>query len=362
MGSPKIQQAPQQDYGKQMSDTIRAQRESMQGTGSFSDLGPLWKMEQEQRPHWTNLELQTLSDTLQGRDGNKGLMSLYRDVIVPTLSTTEAGASRYRRMQDLADVKDMGQSATDAFLDADPLKKQASDLLLQGAIDDFRLGAKLDPSLAREVQQGYRNAASARGIAHSPYSAQEEAYWQGLQANQLKQQRQAALSQLMGQRQGLTGDPFMQVLGRQGQAFGAAGGYGGQAMSMGQSLGPKIFNPESQMAMDITQGNQQRQLAVAQANAAASNAMKTGMMNMAGSIVGGMARGGTGLFCHVAREVYGEENPKWVEFFVWKETQGPRWFKALYNEYSEQWAAFIRNKPRLKNLIRNWMDRKIKEA
>ena len=64
--------------------------------------------------------------------------------------------------------------------------------------------------------------------------------------------------------------------------------------------------------------------------------------------------------CHVAREVYGNENPKWVEFFVWKETKGPRWFRSLYNKYSEQWAKFISNKPRIKGIIRNWMDSKIK--
>ena len=64
--------------------------------------------------------------------------------------------------------------------------------------------------------------------------------------------------------------------------------------------------------------------------------------------------------CHVAREIYGSENPKWVEFFVWKETEGPRWFKALYNEYSEQWAEFIKGKPRLKGIIKRWMDSKIK--
>jgi hypothetical protein len=129
-------------------------------------------------------------------------------------------------------------------------------------------------------------------MAYSPYSAQEEAYWQGLQANQLKQQRQSALSQLMGQRQSLTGDPFMQVLGRQGQAFGAAGGYGGQGMAMGQSLGPKIYNAESQMGMDVAMGNRQRNLAISQANAAGSNAMRMGAMNMFGNIMGGAAQGG----------------------------------------------------------------------
>jgi len=357
MGSTKIQAPEPIDYGKQMAGTLRAQRDSMQGTGEFSDLGRMVDMEADQRPAWTNLELQTMRDLMEGRDGNMGLLGMYKNVITPALSESEAGANRYGRMSDLADVSSMGEQATDAFLNADPMKREASDLLLRGAIDEFKLGAKLDPSLAREVQQGYRQAATARGMAHSPYSAQEEAYWQGMQANQLKQQRQSALSQLMGQRQALTGDPFMQVLGRQGQAFGASGGYGGQAMGMGQSLGPKIFNPESQMSMDITQGNMQRQMAVSQANQAGSNAMKGAAIGAAGNILGGWAS-----TCHVAREVYGEENPKWVEFFVWKETEGPRWFKALYNEYSEQWAAFIRNKPRIKNLIRNWMDRKIRKA
>ena len=296
MGSTKIQQPAPRDYGEDMASTLRAQAEAMSGTGRFSDIGPMVDIEAAQRPKWTDLELKTLSDTMRGTADQPGMLSLYRDHITPSLSETEAGANRYRRMQDLADVRSMGQDATSAFLDADPLKREASDALLQGAIDDYKLGAKLDPSLAREVQQGYRNAATARGMAYSPYSAAEESYWQGLQANQLKQQRQAALSGLLGQRQAMVGDPFMQVLGRQGQAFGAAGGYGSQGLGMGQSLGPRIFQGESQMAQDLYSGNQAAQLAVAQANAANRGAFSTGLLGMGGRILGGMATGGTGLF------------------------------------------------------------------
>lgn len=296
MGSTKIAAPPPRDYGEDMASTLRAQAEAMGGTGRFSDIGPMVDLEAEQRPKWTNLELQTLRDTLQGTADAPGLLSMYKDQVLPSLNESEAASNRYRRLQDLADVSAFGESATNAFLDADPMKRQASDMLLQGAINDYSLGAKLDPSLAREVQQGYRNAATARGIAHSPFSAAEESYWQGLQANQLKQQRQAALSQLLGQRQAMVGDPFMQVLGRQGQAFGAAQGYGAQGMGMGQALGPRIYQPESQMAQDIFGGNQQTALAVSQANAANSNAFKTGLMSMGGSILGGMATGGTGFF------------------------------------------------------------------
>jgi hypothetical protein len=340
-----------------MYQTLRAQSEAMGGTGRFADIGPMADIESAQRPKWEAMELRTLGNMLGGVGGERGLMDIYSQDIVPTLSATEAGSDRYRRMQDIADVGSMGQSATTAFLEADPLKKQASDLLLGGAIDEYKLGATLDPSLRRESQQLYRQAATARGIAQSPFSAAEEAYWGGLQAQQLKQQRQSALSQLLGQRQSLVGDPFMQVLGRQGQAFGAAPGYGGMGQQMGQALGPRIFSPESQMQQDMSASNQATALAVQQANAANRSAMMGGLLG-AGAKIGGSLI----MACHVAREVYGENNPKWVEFFFWKETQGPRWFRALYNRHSEVAARFIRNRPGLKDIIRTWMDGKIKEA
>ena len=63
--------------------------------------------------------------------------------------------------------------------------------------------------------------------------------------------------------------------------------------------------------------------------------------------------------CHVAREVFGRDNPEWVMFFEWKELKAPAWFRKLYNRYSEVVAKFISNKPKLKNVIRSWMRRKI---
>lgn len=288
----KVAAPPPRDYGKEMASGLKAQAELMTGTGQFKEFGPLVEMEAEQRPQWTDLELSTLSDTLRGTDSQEGLMSLYRNYITPTLSETEATADSFRRRSDLGDVQQYGKAATDAFLDSDPLKREASDLLLRGAIDEYKLGAKLDPSLAREVQQGYRQAAGARGMAHSPYSAAEEAYWQGLQAEQLKRQRQAALSGLLGQRQQLVGDPFMQVLGRQGQSFGVTPGYGTQGLAMGQALGPRIFQPESQMQQDISSQNMQTQLAVRQANAANRSAMIGGGLGATGSIFGGLGAGG----------------------------------------------------------------------
>jgi hypothetical protein len=67
-----------------------------------------------------------------------------------------------------------------------------------------------------------------------------------------------------------------------------------------------------------------------------------------------------GLFCWVAREVYGADNPKWLQFRAWMLNDAPSWFRALYIRYGERFAKFISNKPLLKRIIRKWMDTKIK--
>ena len=65
------------------------------------------------------------------------------------------------------------------------------------------------------------------------------------------------------------------------------------------------------------------------------------------------------IFCWVAREVFGNDNPKWLLFYRWKETQAPRWFKNLYNKHGEAFAEWISDKPRIKSMIRWWMESRI---
>jgi hypothetical protein len=64
-------------------------------------------------------------------------------------------------------------------------------------------------------------------------------------------------------------------------------------------------------------------------------------------------------FCWVAREVYGEENPKWLQFREWMLTKASDNLRNFYIEYGERIAESIRNKPRIKAIIRKWMDSKI---
>lgn len=64
--------------------------------------------------------------------------------------------------------------------------------------------------------------------------------------------------------------------------------------------------------------------------------------------------------CWVAREVYGEDNPKWMQFRSWLLEKAPRWLVDAYCKFGPAVARFISNKPLLKSIIRIWMDERIK--
>ena len=79
----------------------------------------------------------------------------------------------------------------------------------------------------------------------------------------------------------------------------------------------------------------------------------------AGQAVGQIASTAIKKGCWVAREVYGESNPKWLIFREWLFTQAPKWLLKFYCRYGESFALFIHDKPRTKNTIRFFMNKVI---
>ena len=122
-------------------------------------------------------------------------------------------------------------------------------------------------------------------------------------------------------RQATQADPFMAILGRPSwvnpmMAMQTAG--------MSQGMGPgQLFNPESGYAGAIHGGNYQGILAARTATASNKSALWGAGISAAGSLGGGAIK----RYCWVAREVFGERNPKWMAFYVWKENFGPRWLR-----------------------------------
>jgi hypothetical protein len=82
------------------------------------------------------------------------------------------------------------------------------------------------------------------------------------------------------------------------------------------------------------------------------------IMELVGSVAGmaGM------MMCWVARECYPENDVTWRLFRQWLLKLAPKWFMRLYARYGERFAAWIHDKPRIKALIRRWMDGKVELA
>ena len=72
----------------------------------------------------------------------------------------------------------------------------------------------------------------------------------------------------------------------------------------------------------------------------------------------GYANSGSPTFgvCWVAREVYGVANPAWLVFRQWLLNDAPQWLLSLYMTYGERFAEWIHDKPRLKAVIKYFMD------
>lgn len=192
----------------------------------------------------------------------------------------------------------------------------------------------------------------------------QQQYLQNLgQLAQLQNQGTAAdrsfAAQLVGLRQATASDPFQAVLGRPSAAFAQAQGMQNQGVGLQQIAGPALFNPESSYANNIYGGNQQAQNAANIATASNRAAITGSIIGAAGKIAGGMDLGRYLPGCWVAREVYGESNPKWRRFRTWLLTRSPKWFAKLYNKFGPSFALWIADKPRVKGVIRRWMDARI---
>ena len=83
------------------------------------------------------------------------------------------------------------------------------------------------------------------------------------------------------------------------------------------------------------------------------------LLSGTGSLITALKLSGAAAGCWVAREVYGADNPKWLLFREWMFTKAPKWLLRLYLRYGEHISEIIRPMPRVKSIIRYFMDKAI---
>ena len=241
----------------------------------------------------------------------------------------------------------------------------------------------LSPQERNTAQQAARDAWGARGLINSPGAVGDEI----LNTDSLLRQRQqqaflntqgalGTYGQNVASQQQNIFDPFGAILGSQyGQQTNNAGSNQnlfGQSSSFssgqqGNAYSQNITNPFNPYAQDVYGSNfnaenarnisaSNNAAAAAGANTAASSSIASGFLSLLGNYYGNR---GTGS-CWVAREVFGENDIRWVQFRHWMLNVGPKWFRTLYLKHGEKFAAWLKLNPWLKPAIRAFMESRIK--
>lgn len=259
-----------------------------------------------------------------------------------------------QREDDVAALQKFAPQVVDAYRDADPYSTGLAEQQTAMAEDLYQRSQGLNPEQQRLVDQQALGMAQRQGRVtdQSAVAGQllgRENYLSGLRSEAAGMGQQA-----FGMNRALAGDVGMTILGRPSSAIGLGGTMLGQAQQGAAGpMGPQLFDPNVGINMALQQRGQDVTFQGMQAQANAAE--RAGLMSAAGSIAGGFAAG-----CWVAREVYGIENPKWLEFRHWMFNDAPSWFRNLYLSYGERIAKFISNKPLIKSIIRTWMNTRIK--
>jgi hypothetical protein len=249
----------------------------------------------------------------------------------------------------------MGAAATQqAIAGLDPTARRNYELMQGQAADELAMGTALSPQEAEIARGAARAAAEARGLQFSRQGGDLEVlntYNMGLQRQaQRRQYAAGALQTAQGMQQ--YGGQVYAAPAMQGSSIYSIPGMISGAEGVVAGYGPRTLQPESQYMSDLRTSRMQGQMAADQAAATRSAGAMSGIATLGAALIT--------KFCWVAREVYGENNPKWLQFREYLFVDSPDWLFDLYAKHGEDFSKFISDKPLIKWVVRKAMDFAIK--
>ena len=222
-------------------------------------------------------------------------------------------------------------------------------------------------------------ARTVSGLRQSGYQQAQQLAGQDIgRQMQVSAANQAALNQQrqFGAAQGMAAQQLNQGAGLQGAQFrlGAAGQMGNLGQ---QAFGTSQAIQQQQMQQGLMQqGLMQQLIDAARGQYAGAVGAPQQSLGLPLAALGAAPVPQTttqtqkpGLFnylqlgaslCWVAREVYGKDDPKWLQFREWVIGYSPNWFYKAYSKYGESVAKVVAKVPALKLVIRPFMDAKRK--
>lgn len=270
------------------------------------------------------------------------------------LGITLAGLNQYKP-ELLGMYKDLYQSFMPKGLTAAETSSLAQMQADEAKLNRLRQGI-LSPEDIRTATQGAREAYGARGQVFAPGAIGAEILNREAIRQQREDQARAAYQQSMGNVLNVsnlqTGNIFQPIGSLLSGTFNPLGAYPADVYGT---------NVNAALARDIAERNKEAAIESARmAGAAGTSAAKTSAAGSIGAaVLPSVIAALPAIFCWVAREVYGEHNPRWQMFRHWMLTRAPRWFFRLYLRHGEKFAKWLKRNPWLKPMIRRWMDSRI---
>lgn len=272
MGSSNAEAPKVPSYSSQMRSALTAQQR----------IAPqLLALEQQYQPQITALNLSGLQGALFGTGDQQGYLGTLQQ-LAPEYRQMEAADTAALRAEELKQLGQFAPQYVQTFRGAAGSQGLLSGLQQQ-AEQDLAAGSSLTPEEARQAQQASRAAFAGRGLGLTNRAIGSEILNQyGLGQERLQQRRQFA-GQTAAQLEGSGMPQYYQTMmgGGSLQNLMALTGQG-QGLA-GYNQGANFFNPESQMAMDISAQRTQAKAAAGAANAANKSAMTSSAMNLGGS-------------------------------------------------------------------------------
>ena len=226
------------------------------------------------------------------------------------------------------------RAVSEAIGNADVQRRQQALGLLQS-------GQTTSDVANRQAQEAFQNILAATGQRNT---AMQQSF-AGQMASQ--QQRQGTQQQNIANIQSALGlQPIVsQAAQLGGLQQGASPFAPPQYIQGAQQAGPGQL---LQMGSSFALQNAQNQFQASQAGSP---------LSILKGVTGAIGALGGAAMCSVARECIPDQ---WEAFFFWKELVGPAWFKNFYDSNAEKFAKWLKNKPKAKKLVANWMIGRIK--
>ena len=221
------------------------------------------------------------------------------------------------------------RAVNEAISNADVQRRQQALGLLQS-------GQTSSDVANRQSQEAFQNILAATGQRNT---AMQQSF-AGQMASQ--QQRQGIQQQNIANVQSALGlQPIVSQAAQLGNLQQGASPFAPPQYIQGmQQAGPgQLLQTGSSFALQ----NAQNQFQASQAGSP---------LSILKGVTGAIGALGAGVGCYVARECIPDQ---WEAFYFWKELVGPKWFKSFYDSNAEKFAKWLKDKPKVKKFVANWM-------